>query len=167
MAEDNTILIAVIVLLLTILAAVIIGNYFRKKTGEDTKQHLKENRQKSTSETVDALNAFDRVQKKGGKILYINKKKFNTYLINNPHNKTIKIKKPNPVVVLKNEETGEKEVVSRHEKKITADTILVNESEQTKSPKDEKKVVSRHELNHSTDTSVSESKEEKKDSEEK
>jgi len=161
MSEDYIILIAAITILLGILAAVIIGNYFRKKTGEDTKQSLKENRQKSTSETVDALNAFDRVQKKGGKVVYRDKQEVGADLLDN-QTETVGIKE-SEVAVLKNEETGEKQVVSRHEKKFTIDAVFVNESEQEESPKDEKKVVSRHELNHSTDTAISESKEEKKE----
>lgn len=153
MPEDNLILISAIVVLLGILATVIIGNHIRKKTGEDTKQYLKEERQKATSETVDALNAFDRVQKKGGKVVYRDEQEVVGADLLDSQNDTVDIKE-SVVAVLKNEKTGEKKVVSRHEKKFTFDGVLVNESE-------EKEVVSRHEVNHSTDTVISESKEEK------
>jgi len=166
MPEDHTILISAIVVLLGILAAIIIGNHFRKKTGDDTKKYLKEERQKATSETVDALNAFERVQKKGGKVVYRDEQEVVGADLLDSQNDTVEIKE-DVVAVLKNEKTGEKKVVSRHEKEFTIDAVLVNESDQKEPPKDEKKVVSRHEVNHSTDSEISESKEEKKEKNQK
>ena len=165
MPEDNLILISAIVVLLGILATVIIGNHIRKKTGDDTKKYLKEERQKATSENVDGLNALTRVLQKGGKIVYRDKQVVGADMLDS-QNDTVGIKESKDAV-LKNEKTGEKKVVSRHEKNSTINAVLVNESEQKEPPIDEKKIVSRHEVNHSTDSEISESKEEKKEKNQK
>ena len=54
MVEDLTAIYAIITVLLGVLAAVIIGNHFRRKNTEDL---------------VDGLNASDRVRQKGGKVV--------------------------------------------------------------------------------------------------
>jgi len=114
---------------------------------------------------VDALNAQDRVKKIGGKVVYRDEADVVGADLVGSTNETVE-RKENVVAVLNSEKTGEKKVVSRHQKKVTFDAILVNESEQDKDLKDEKKVVSRHETSHSTDTVISDSKGKKKKSEE-
>lgn len=151
-----------IVLGMLIGAAGIAIAFFKKRDDDESKKQTLDAITSTADDTVqkvvDVANASDRVQKKGGKVVYRDKKEVGADLVGDSNNETEEIKE-DVVAVLKNVDTGEKEIVSRHQKTFSADTILVNKSEQDES---EKEVESSQKTDHSTDTTESESKKEKK-----
>ncbi|MDP2667719.1 MAG: hypothetical protein Q8O65_03280 [Nitrosopumilaceae archaeon] len=116
--DDLNTWIAIWGILIAILAGVITSNHFRKKTEEDTRKVMKEERDITTQNFVDAVNAQERVRKIGGKVVYRDNKEVGADL-KGKTNETMSVEE-NIIKVLKRE----KQVVSRHEKQFEADVIL-------------------------------------------
>jgi len=103
--DDLNIWIAVYTVLFGILASVIIANHIRKKTEEDTRGIMREERTKITKNMIGLAKAQDRVKEKGG-----------DYLLREDGN-----------------------IVSRHEKKVTIDTIIAEPENKEEQQNDNQK----------------------------